>query len=76
MVAVDQTTRITIVQLPRGVYDRSKHACLADRGMRRYLPFSFDFDSTPMKLANPEETWDEPIKARGIWLAGRGRLSA
>jgi hypothetical protein len=54
--------RKTIADLPRGVYDHSAHADLADRGARRYHPFSFDFDSTPWSLAEPEKHWEEHIK--------------
>lgn len=54
--------RKTIADLPRGVYDHSAHADLADRGVRRYHPFSFDFDSTPLSLQEPEEHWDEQVK--------------
>lgn len=54
--------RKTIADLPRGVYDHGAHADLADRGARRYHPFSFDFDSTPLSLTDPEEHWDEQVK--------------
>jgi hypothetical protein len=54
--------RITIADLPKGVYDRASHHRLADRGRRRYNPYSFDFDSTPLSLDEPAEHWDEPIK--------------
>ncbi len=54
--------RKTIADLTRGVYDHSEHANLADRGVRRYHPFSFDFDSTPLSLTEPKEHWDEQIK--------------
>ena len=35
---------------PREFYDHAGHQTLADRGRRRYHPYSFDFDSTPMNL--------------------------
>lgn len=54
--------RKTIADLARGVYDHGAHADLADHGFRRYHPFSFDFDSTPFSLAEPEDHWDEPVK--------------
>jgi hypothetical protein len=54
--------RKTIADLTRGVYDHSAHAELADRGTRRYHPYSFDFDSTPLSLKEPEEHWDEQVK--------------
>lgn len=54
--------RKTIVDLTRGVYDHGAHADLADYGFRRYHPFSFDFDSTPLALAEAEDHWDEPVK--------------
>ncbi len=54
--------RKTIADLPRGVYDHDGHAWLADRGVRRYHPYSFDFDSTPLSLKEPEAHWDEQIK--------------
>lgn len=54
--------RQTITDLTHGVYDYSGHGDLADRQARRYHPFSFDFDSTPLSLAEPEEHWDEQVK--------------
>ncbi|UGY11942.1 hypothetical protein HAP48_0000400 (plasmid) [Bradyrhizobium septentrionale] len=54
--------RKTIADLTRGVYDHDAHADLADRGFRRYHPFSFDFDSTPLSLAEAEDHWDEQVK--------------
>lgn len=53
--------RITITNLPRGVYDYALHHLLADRGRRRYNPYSFDFDSTPLSLDEPAEHWDESV---------------
>jgi hypothetical protein len=53
--------RKTIANLPQLFYDAS--VCnVADRGSRRYHPFSFDFDSTPLSLVEPEEHWDEQVK--------------
>ena len=63
---MDSQNRLTIVQLTKGVYDHGKHGRLADRSFRRYHPFSFDFDSTPIDLRDPEETWDEPVKKHHI----------
>jgi hypothetical protein len=60
--AVARGIRKTIADLPRGIYDHEAHAGLADRGARRYHPFSFDFDSTPLSLKEPEEHWDEQVK--------------
>ena len=54
--------RKTIADLTNGVYDHGRHSGLADRGVRRYHPVSFDFDSTPLILRNPEEHWDEQAK--------------
>jgi hypothetical protein len=54
--------RKTIADLSHGVYDYAGHANLADRQARRYHPFSFDFDSTPLSLKDPEEHWDEQVK--------------
>jgi len=54
--------RKTIADLTHGVYDYSGHANLADRRARRYHPFSFDFDSTPLSLNAPDEHWDEQVK--------------
>jgi hypothetical protein len=53
--------RKTIADLPKGVYD-SGVAGVADRGVRRFHPFSFDFDSTPSSLAEPEVHWEEQVK--------------
>ncbi|MER8824625.1 hypothetical protein NKH70_33880 [Mesorhizobium sp. M0991] len=55
-------TRITIIDLAQGVYSHTHHAGVADRAMRRYHPYSFDFDSTPMLLHEPGETWDDEAK--------------
>jgi hypothetical protein len=63
--------RKTINNLTHGVYDYSGHADLADRKARRYHPFSFDFDSTPLSLAEPEEHWDEQVKR--LHLENRAR---
>lgn len=54
--------RKTIAHLTRGVYDHGSHADLADRGFRRYHPFSFDFDSAPLSLAEPEDHWEDGVK--------------
>ncbi|QLH72037.1 hypothetical protein [Rhodopseudomonas palustris] len=54
--------RKTIVDLTLGVYDHASHADLSDRGFRRYHPFSFDFDSTPLSLEEIDESWDESVK--------------
>jgi hypothetical protein len=53
--------RKLVTDLPRGVYDNDV-ATVADRGARRFHPFSFDFDSTPSSLAEPEEHWEEQVK--------------
>src|SRR5688572_16367321 len=63
--------RKTIADLTHGVYDYSGHANLADRQARRYHPFSFDFDSTPLSLTEPEEHWDEQVKQ--LHLENRAR---
>lgn len=53
--------RKTITDLPRAYYDPDA-GTVADSGSRRYHPFSFDFDSTPLSLAEPQEGWDEQVK--------------
>jgi hypothetical protein len=53
--------RVTIADLPRGVYDHALHHQLADRGRRRCNPYSFDFDSTPLSLDEPAEHWDDLV---------------
>ncbi len=58
--------RKTIGDLKRGVYQYDGHQELSDRGSRRYHPFSFDFDSTPMNLKDPEEHWDEQVKQQHL----------
>jgi hypothetical protein len=50
--------RKTIADLPRGAYDAGV-AGLADRGVRRFHSFSFDFDSTASRLAEPQDYWVE-----------------
>lgn len=57
---------ITIADLPRGLYDHQGHLSVRDRGRRRYHPFAYDFDSTPMSLDDPGEKWDEGAKALHI----------
>lgn len=57
---------ITVADLPRGLYDHEGHASVRDRGRRRYLPFAYDFDSTPMSLDDPGEHWEEEVKALHI----------
>ncbi len=54
--------RKTIIDLTKGVYDYDGHNSLADRGVRRYHPFSFDFDSTSLSLKEPEEHLDVQVK--------------
>lgn len=63
--------RRTISDLARGVYAHSEHTDVADRRARRYHPYSFDFDSTPLSLQNPEEHWDEQVKQ--LHLENRAR---
>ncbi|UCI23982.1 hypothetical protein [Mesorhizobium sp. B2-8-5] len=53
----------TVADLPRGLYDHQGHPSVCDRGRRRYHPFAYDFDSTPMSLDDPGEHWDEKVKA-------------
>lgn len=53
--------RKTIADLPRIYYDDNARD-VADRGARRYHPFSFDFDFTPTSLNEPEDHWEEQIK--------------
>ena len=57
------TQRTTIVDLAKGAYDHAEHHRLADKGMRRYQPFSYDFDSTPLHLNDPNESWEQSVKA-------------
>src|SRR6476646_6747869 len=54
--------RKRIADLKNGLYQYDGHADLSDRGARRYHPFSFDFDSTPMMLKDPKQHWDEEVK--------------
>lgn len=54
--------RKTIANSGQGLYDQSVHAELADRGFRRYHPFSFDFDSTPLSLDETEDHWEDHVK--------------
>lgn len=54
--------RKTIANSGQGLYDQPAHAELADRGFRRYHPFSFDFDSSPLNLDEPEDHWEEHVK--------------
>ncbi|MBI1220480.1 MAG: hypothetical protein GC186_18265 [Rhodobacteraceae bacterium] len=64
--------RKTIADFPNGVYAVAEHASTADRGGRRYHLFSFDFDSTPLNLKDPEEHWGEEIKR--LHLESRAQL--
>lgn len=64
--------RVTIRDLQNGPYQHADHHRLGDRGMRRYHPFSFDFDSTPLELVDENEAWDEPT--REARRASRARL--
>lgn len=57
---------ITVADLPRGLYDHEGHVSVRDRGRRRYHPFAYDFDSTPMSLDDPGEHWEEKVKALHI----------
>lgn len=54
--------RLTIKHLRNGVYQHADHAGLCDRRMRRYHPFSFDFDSTPHDLEDPKDEWPDERK--------------
>ena len=58
--------RVTLSDLPRGIYDHSQHSKLSDRAMRRYHPFAFDFDSTPFSLEDPKPSWDEEAVKRHL----------
>lgn len=53
--------RKTVADLPRVYYDVGVSE-VADFGVRRYHPFSFDFDATPASLREPEEHWEEQVK--------------
>ncbi len=57
---------ITVADLSRGLYDHEQHLSVRDRGWRRYHPFVYDFDSTPMILDEPGENWTEEAKALHI----------
>jgi hypothetical protein len=57
---------LTVADLARGLYDHEGHLFARDRGRRRYHPFAFDFDSTPLSLDEPSEHWDEKVKALHI----------
>jgi hypothetical protein len=54
--------RKRITSLPRGLYDDAAPS-VADRGARRFHPFSFDFDSTPSSLVEPPDSWEENVRA-------------
>ena len=58
----DIATRTTIADLERGFYSYADHARLADKGLRRYHPYSFDFDLTAMLLEEPGEHWEERVR--------------
>jgi hypothetical protein len=64
--------RRTIADLTNCVYSYDGHASLSDRGARRYHPFSFDFDSTPLSLKDPEEHWSEDAKR--LHIKGRAQI--
>lgn len=70
--------RKTVADLTNGLYAQREHKTLSDRGSRRYHPFSFDFDSTPRHLKDPEEHWDEDVKRRHLRTRAQlvDRLSA
>lgn len=53
--------RTLISNLPHAFYDPDV-VNVADRGARRFHPFSFDFDTTSMLLKEPEEQWEEKVK--------------
>jgi len=59
----------TVAHLPFGLYDHAGHRSVRDYAQRRYHPFAFDFDSTPMSLDDPGEHWDE--KAKELHLHNR-----
>lgn len=63
--------RVTLLDLDRGIYDHDGHCRLNDRGMRRYHPFAFVFDSTPLDLKEPEESWSE--EATKLHLANQAK---
>lgn len=59
----DVPTRVTVGNLTRGLYDYVGHVSVGDRARRRYNPFAFDFDSTPMMLDEPKDYWNDELKA-------------
>jgi len=62
---------ITVADLPRALYDHKGHDRVRDRGRRRYHPFAYDFDSTPMSLDDPGEHWADEVRA--LHLANRDK---
>ncbi len=59
----DMSIRVTVADLQQGFYSYREHWRLADIGMRRYHPFSFDFDSTALFLEEPAVHWEEQVRA-------------
>lgn len=70
----DIAKRITVADLERGFYSHADHSRLADQGMRRYHPYSFDFDSTAILLEEPGEHWEEQV--RELHLKNREQVIA
>ena len=70
----DTRKRITIADLEHSFYSYAEHAHIADKGRRRYHPYSFDFDSTAMFLEEPSEDWEE--KVRELHLQNREKIIA
>lgn len=64
--------RLTVSKLVNGLYNYDGHKDLGDHGMRRYHPFSMEFDSTPMDLKEPGPDWSDEAKRAG--LERRARL--
>lgn len=54
--------RKTVAGLPRCFYDEAVGE-VADRGSRRYHPFSFDCNSGPLSLGEIPDHWEEDVKA-------------
>jgi len=70
----DIAKRITVSELERGFYSYAGHDLVADKGLRRYHPYSFDFDSTALLLEEPSEHWEEQV--RELHLKNRDHVIA
>ncbi|MBP2443782.1 hypothetical protein [Rhizobium leguminosarum] len=70
----DVVERITVGELDRVFYAHADHHRVADKGLRRYQPFGFDFDSTALMLDEPADHWEEQVRL--LHLENRDRAIA